>query len=265
MRRLEGKVAVVTGGARGIGRAVADAMAKQGALVVIGDTAQEEAARTAHDISVAGGAAVAVEVDVASRPAVEALADAAVRAFGVPSIAFCSAGIVTAGGETGALEIADEEWQRVLAVNLFGTFVTCQVLARTMVTASAGGSLITVSSIGADRPMAGAPAYHASKAGIAGLTRALAVNLAQYRIRANTIAPGYIATEMTKFILDDENRKTVLIGRIPIGRIGKPGDLAGTAIYLASDDSEYVTGQTIHVDGGAFVQGWTPAEPVRDQ
>lgn len=259
MNRLEGKVAIVTGGARGIGRAVAEAMAAEGASVVIGDLSADGAEEAAAAILGAGGSAVGRSVDVSVRAEVEALADVAEAAFGVASVAFCSAGITTAGGPMGLLELTDEEWDRVVGVNLRGTFLTSQVVAQRLVAAGEGGAIITVSSIGAQRPMFGAPAYHTTKAAIVGLTRALAVNLAHHGIRANGIAPGYIATQMMLDLLDEE-REATLLSRVPMARFGAPADLVGTAIFLASDESAYVTGQILHVDGGALVLGWTPAQ-----
>jgi NAD(P)-dependent dehydrogenase (short-subunit alcohol dehydrogenase family) len=147
----------------------------------------------------------------------------------------------------------------VVDVNLRGTFVTSQVVAQRLVAIGEGGSILTVSSIGAQRPMFGAPAYHTTKAGVSGLTRALAVNLAHHGIRVNAIAPGYIATPMMLALLDDE-REATLLSRVPMHRLGVPDDLVGAAVFLASDESAYVTGHILHVDGGAFVLGWTPAQ-----
>src|SRR6185295_3463327 len=151
-------------GAGAIGRAVAEAMAAEGASVVVADLVLASAEAAAAAIRDAGGAAIGVAADVSVRSDVEAMADAAQDAFGVPSVAFCSAGITTAGGATGLLELTDDEWDRVVAVNLRGTFLTSQVVAQRLVRAGVPGSLITVSSIGAQRPMFGAPAYHTTKA-----------------------------------------------------------------------------------------------------
>jgi glucose 1-dehydrogenase len=260
MTRLAGKVAIVTGGAGAIGHAVAQAMASEGAAVVIGDLETERAEAGAAAIRDTGGEAIGVPVDVSVRSEVEALADAAEAAFGVASIVFCSAGITTAGGSPELLELTDAEWDRVVEVNLRGTFLASQVVAQRLVRARAPGSIITVSSVGAERPMFGAPAYHTTKAAVSGLTRALAVNLAHHGIRANAIAPGYIATELLMNVLREPERIEALLSRVPVGRFGETSDLTGAAVYLAGDESAYVTGQVLHVDGGAAVLGWTAAQ-----
>ena len=261
MNRLDGKVAIVTGAARGIGRAVAAALASEGASVVIADVSGDGAEDAAASIRTDGHAAIGVAVDVSVRGEVEALVAAAEKAFGTPSVLVCAAGITTNGGETTFLELTDEEWGRVFDVNLGGTFLCSQVAARRMVAAGIGGSIITFSSIGAQRPMYGVPAYHTSKAAVSGLTRALAVNLAHHGIRANALAPGYILTDMMRSVmLGDEERHRALVSRVPEGRLGQPDDVVGAAVFLASDESTYITGHVMHVDGGAFVLGWTPAQ-----
>lgn len=260
MSRLDGKIAIVTGGGRGIGRTLADAMAREGASLVIADISSDMADTAADGISAAGGAAIAVSVDVSVRSEVDALMDATESAFGTPSVLVCSAGIATAGGETGFLEISDEEWDRVFAVNLRGTFLCAQTAARRMVASGTPGSIITLTSIGAERPMFGVPAYHTSKAAVSGLTRAMAVNLAHHGIRANALAPGYILTDMMRSVLGNDERTTAIVNRVPMGRLGEPHELVGAAIFLASDESVYVTGHVLHLDGGANVLGWTPAQ-----
>ncbi len=262
MTRLAGKVALVTGGGRGIGLAVAKTFAQEGASVAVADISGDSAHHAAAEIRDTGGRASGYPVDVSVRSDLEALVDDLAGEFGIPSIAFCSAGITTAGGDTEFLALTDDEWERIMAVNVRGTFLTAQVVARQLVAANSPGSLITMSSIGADRPMYGSPAYHTSKAAVAGLTRALAVNLAHHGIRANTIAPGYISTPMLLDLLTEE-RKTTLLSRVPAGRLGSTDDLTGAAVFLASNDSGYISGQTLHIDGGAFVQGWTPGQPVK--
>jgi NAD(P)-dependent dehydrogenase (short-subunit alcohol dehydrogenase family) len=269
VNRLAGKVAIVTGAARGIGRAIAMAMSTEGASVVIGDVSGEGAEQSAASIRDEGRAAIGVAVDVSVRTEVEMMVGAAADAFGTPSVLVCAAGITTAGGETTFLELSDGEWGRVFDVNLGGTFLCSQVVARRMVASGIGGSIITFSSIGAQRPMFGVPAYHTSKAAVSGLTRALAVNLAHHGIRANALAPGYILTDKMRSVLGDEERYQALVSRVPEGRLGHPEDVVGSAIFLASDESTYVTGHVMHVDGGAFVLGWTPAQnptlPPSDQ
>jgi NAD(P)-dependent dehydrogenase (short-subunit alcohol dehydrogenase family) len=260
VNRLDGKVAIVTGGARGIGRAVAVALASEGASVVIADVSGDGAGDAAASIRALGHRAIGVAADISERAEVEALVTAAEGAFGTPTVLVCAAGITTNGGETAFLELTDEEWGRVFDVNLGGTFLCSQVVARRMVAARLGGSIITFSSIGAQRPMYGVPAYHTSKAAVSGLTRALAVNLAHYGIRANALAPGYILTDMMQSVLGDDERQRALVSRVPEGRLGQPDDVVGAAVFLASDESVYITGHVMHVDGGAYVLGWTPAQ-----
>jgi NAD(P)-dependent dehydrogenase (short-subunit alcohol dehydrogenase family) len=258
MTRLAGKVAIVTGGAGGIGRAVCEAMAAEGASVVVADISGEGAEAVAAAIRELGGAAIGCAADVSDRADVERVVAAAEASFAVPSIIFHSAGITSAGGPTGFLDLADADWDRIMSVNLRGTFLVSQVAARRLVAAGEAGSIITVSSIGAERPMFGSPAYHTTKAGVSGLTRALAVNLAHHGIRANGIAPGYIATPMMRDVMSDDQEAT-LLSRVPMARLGVPSDLTAAALFLASDDSRYITGQILGVDGGALVLGWTPA------
>jgi NAD(P)-dependent dehydrogenase (short-subunit alcohol dehydrogenase family) len=252
--RLEGKVAVVTGGARGIGRAIAEGMAREGALTVIADRAVDEA-------TAAGTSSIAesYQVDVSVRSEVEGLVEAVATSHGTPAVVVCCAGIISVAEPQGALELTDEEWDGIIDVNLRGTFLCAQAVARRLVAERRPGSIITVSSIGASRPTSGAPAYHASKGGVVGLTRSLAVNLAPHGIRVNCLAPGYILSDMTRESLDDAETEKLVLDRIPLGRMGKPEDLAPAAVYLASDESAYVTGQVHFVDGGAVVLGWTPA------
>jgi NAD(P)-dependent dehydrogenase (short-subunit alcohol dehydrogenase family) len=257
MDRLEGKVAIVTGGARGIGRAAAEAMAAEGAAVVIADMSGELAAEVAAEIEASGGRALGRGADVTSRADVEALADAAEAAFGTATVVLCSAGIVNEASDP--LELSEEEWTRVLTVNATGTFLANQVCAQRMVAAGVGGSIVNVSSIGAEQPSRGAPSYHASKGAVVGLTRSLAVSLAIHGIRVNAIAPGYIETRMMGDLADHADLMGQLLDRIPAGRVGTAEDLAGAVVFLASDEASFMTGQVMLVDGGASVLGWSDA------
>jgi NAD(P)-dependent dehydrogenase (short-subunit alcohol dehydrogenase family) len=259
VRRLEGKTAIVTGAARGIGRAIAEAMANEGACVVLADRDSEEAKRVAAAIGGGDGQALALPVDVALRDDVEAMVATTAETFGPPEVLVTCAGILAVRELQGLLELTDDEWNGVLDVNLRGTFLCAQAVARLLVAHGRPGSIATVSSVGATRPSDGAPAYHASKGGVEGLTRSLAVNLGPHGIRVNAIAPGYIATDMTRDGLDDIGTWTAIHSRIPLGYMGDAAALAGAAVYLASDESAYVTGQTLAVDGGALVLGWSPA------
>jgi NAD(P)-dependent dehydrogenase (short-subunit alcohol dehydrogenase family) len=257
--RLDETTAIVTGAARGIGRAIAEGLAREGARVVAADRDASGAAEAARAISEAGGTALARGVDVSARVEVEELVEEAAASFGTARALVCCAGIIAVEECQGPLELTDEEWEGVLAVNLRGTFLCVQAVARRLVAERLTGSIVTVSSMGATRPSAGAPAYHASKGGVDALTRSLAVNLAPNGIRVNGLAPGYILTDMTREGLDDPATWRAIHSRIPLGRMGDPDDLVGAAVFLASDESAYMTGQVLFVDGGALVLGWTPA------
>jgi NAD(P)-dependent dehydrogenase (short-subunit alcohol dehydrogenase family) len=273
--RLAGRVAVVTGGGNGIGRASALRLASDGAKVVVADVMEDPARETVRLIAEAGGEAVAVVGDAASRVDNEAMSQMAVTTWGRLDILLTAAGISHANYRSGDIE-ADvkmiganlanvdtpwrtfidldvESWQRVIDVNLTGTLLAMQACADKMVEAGNGGSIVTIASIAAKNPDAGPLAYTVSKAGVWMLTKKAARELAAAGIRVNAIGPGYIATNMTQLIeLLPEERRTDLATRIPLGRVGRPDEVASVVSFLASDDASYMTGTILHPDGGYF-------------
>ena len=274
--RLENQVAVITGGANGLGRATAIRFAEEGADVVVADVLAEPAAETVAAVGAVGRRAVFVPLEAASRESNEAVADVAVERFGRLDVVMTAAGITHGGyvsGDTDAdrkmllrrLDHVDQpsmafcsieldDWQRVIDVNLTGTFLALQACARRMIELDIAGRCITIASIAAKHPDAGPVAYTASKAGVWMLTKKAARELAPAGIRVNAIGPGFIATNMTAVIDEFADRKEALMAAIPLGRMGQPRDIANAALFLASDESSYMTGEILHPDGGFFTE-----------
>lgn len=250
--RLKGKVALVTGASSGIGRAIAERYAAEGAHVAVNylprGSNEEEARAVADSLATPG---MTVGADVTRRPEVEGMVAGVVEKFGRLDIAVCNAGIEI---KRPFLEATDEEWDAVISVNLYGTFVVSQVAARQMVRQGGGGKLIYTSSVHEDIPFPGYTSYCASKGGVRMLMRNLAVELAPHRINVNNIAPGAIATPINQAVLDDPEAKAEAVSEIPWGRFGHPEEVAAVAAFLASDDADYVTGSTYYVDGGLTQQ-----------
>ena len=250
--RLENKVALVTGASSGIGKAIAARYAAEGAHVGVnylpGGTRQADA-----DAQVAGYATegLAVGGDVSKREDVERMIAEVTAKFGRIDIAVNNAGIEI---KRPFLEVTDEEWTRVINVNLLGSFLVHQVAARAMVKQGGGGKLINISSVHEDIPFPEFTAYCASKGGIRMMMRNMAMELAPYKINVNNIAPGAIATPINQKVLDDPVASKNAISEIPWGRFGRPEEVASVAVFLASDEAEYVTGSTYYVDGGLTQQ-----------
>lgn len=245
--RLGNKNAIVTGAGSGIGRAIAVGFASEGARVACADIKLAAAQETAERIGSAGGAAIPAAVDVSQRAQVEAMLAAALAAFGRIHILVAAAGI---GPIAHFLDITDEIWDRVLAVNLKGLFLCGQVVARHMA-AAGGGAIINVTSQAAEVAQPDCAHYYASKGGGKQLTKAMAVDLARHNIRVNALAPGLTNTGMTRLSSEDQwaFRKKIL-ERIPLGRPAEPEEMVGAAIFMASDESGYMTGTSLVVDGG---------------
>jgi len=258
--RLQGRVAAITGGALGIGRATALIFAAEGATVALGDVEVGAAEAVAREITERGGTAIAIGVDVGDAGQVEAFIERVVAEFGRLDVMFANAGIAHAAP---FLEHPEAQWHRVLRVNLTGVFLCCQAAARQMVK-QGGGRIITTASINGFRGVENLVGYNVTKAGVVELTRTMAVELAQHHITVNAIAPAQINTRLTRGLPEEARRRRV--ERIPMGRFGEPDEVARVALFLASDDASYVTGHTLAVDGGYLAGGlWsrTPASPVQ--
>jgi NAD(P)-dependent dehydrogenase (short-subunit alcohol dehydrogenase family) len=246
--RLKGKIALVTGAARGIGLAVAKALAAEGAVPVIADI-NEAGARDA--LSTLGHAeGLALGVDVADEASVAAMIDAIRARHGRLDILVNNAGI---GGNTPFLDIKLAEWNRTIAVNLTGAFLVAQASARVMVKGG-GGKIVNIASVSGQRGGHGRAAYGAAKAGLELLTKVMAVELAEHGINVNSIAPGAIETEMAKFAHDAATRAAYDY-LIPMTRYGTPEEIADAAVFLCSDESRYIHGHTLNVDGGFRAAG----------
>jgi len=238
--KLENKVAIVTGAASGIGLAIADLFVAEGAKVIYSDIND-------GGLKLDPARAAFVPCDVAQSAAVDALVKAAVDKFGRLDIMVNNAGIGSLGS---ILDTTDAVWEKTLQVNLFGVFYGARAAAQAMKAAGIKGSIINMSSILGAVGFSGAVAYSATKGGVVQLTHAGALDLAPLGIRINAIAPGFIATNMTKGILEDKDFQAMVKANTPLGYVGEPNDIAQAALYLASDDAKYVTGTVIYVDGG---------------
>ncbi len=252
--RLQDKVAVVTGGASGIGRASVLKLAKEGAKVAIVDVeSQLEAANmVCAEVSAAGGSAMVVGANVANRAQVESMVQAVVNQFGRLDILVANAGItrdaftIRKNKEGEIKKMSDEQWDAVLSVNLKGTWLCAQAAALPMMEQKSGKMSFTASF--GMRGNMGQANYAASKAGIVGLTRTLALEFARYGINVNCIAPGATKTPMTASIPEDLVKR--LIAKVPLGRMAEPEEIANVHAFLVSDEASYITGQCIFVDGG---------------
>lgn len=244
MMRFQDDVVVVTGASRGIGREIALMFGSEGARVACVATSEANAASTADAVIAAGGCAKAYGLDVSESEAVKEVFEQVTTDFGTPSILVNNAGITR---DTLLMRMKDDDWDRVLAVNLKGAYNTCQAVTKGMMKARKG-RIINISSIIGIHGGAGQANYAASKAGLIGLTLSLAKELGSRGITCNAVAPGFIETDMTTD-LSEEFRESV-VKTAPLGRLGSPEDIARVVLFLASDDAGYMTGQVLTVDGG---------------
>ncbi len=272
--RLDDKTAIITGGSNGIGRACATRFSREGASIVVADLLVDEGRAAAAAIEADGGRAIFVELEASDPESNRAMVDAAVDAFGTVDVLVTAAGISHGGylsGDaeadrkryTAAAERADtpaaslteldiDDWRRVLDVNLTGTLLAVQAMAKTLIDQDRSGSIVTIASIAAVDPLWGAPSYPVSKAGVWMLTKNAARTLAPVGIRVNSIGPGFIETNMTAVMSEVEEIHGVVMGGTPLGRKGTPDEVANVALFLASDEASFVTGELIHPDGGWF-------------
>ncbi len=241
---LKGKVALITGGARGIGKSVAVSLAEAGANIAVVDRDMDEALKTAKELEIYGVNAIAVKTDVTNPEDVNGMVAEVVGALGTIDIAFCNAGICI---NEKAEEMSYESWRKVIDINLTGVFLAAQAVGRLMIK-NGKGSIITTASMSGHIVNYPQPqsAYNASKAGVIMLTKSLAVEWAPHNVRVNSISPGYIATEMTR---KATQWIPTWVDSTPVRRMGNPEELQGVVLYLASDASTFTTGSDIVVDG----------------
>ncbi|MCC9166613.1 SDR family oxidoreductase [Pontibacter harenae] len=254
-KRLEGQVAVITGASSGIGQGIAIAMGREGAKVVINYYSDEEGANyTKSEIEKAGGTAITIGANVSKEDEVQKIFETAREAFGTIDILVNNAGIQQ---DASLLEMSLEQWQKVISTNLTGPFLCAKEAAKEFVkngvkegVSKAAGKIIFISSVHDIIPWGGRVNYTAAKGGVMMMMKTLAQELASDRIRVNSISPGAIKTDINKKDWESEEGKQKMLSQIPYGRIGEPEDIAKVAVWLATDEADYVTGATIYVDGG---------------
>lgn len=253
MGALEGQVAVVSGGASGIGRSVVDAFVEEGARVFVADVDAEGVARAvaAHGHNTVDGCAT----DVRDESAVARMVERCVRRFGRLDIAVNAAGTAAFAP---LHEMTREEWQRVVDVNLTGVFLCLKHEAAQMVRQGTGGAIVNIASLNARQPAEGMAAYCAAKAGVAMLTEVAALELARHGIRVNAIAPGLVRTPLTEPLRAVPGVEAAFLAETPLGRVGEPEEVAALAVYLVSPAASWMTGQTVGLDGGASLRKYPP-------
>ena len=257
--RLEGKVALITGGSRGMGAAMARLFAQEGAKVVIGDILEAEGRQVEAEITQAGGEARFVRLDVTREDEWRQAIDTAVSQYGKLNVLVHNAGIirlVVEGGVHRAMKLEEmdpEAWDEVIDVNLKGTYLGTRLAIPEMRKAG-GGSIIIISSVGGLTGSASSPAYGASKGAVRIFAKNVAIQYAKDGIRANSIHPGYIETPMIKDLYADPEFRQAKMREVPLDRLGRPEDVAYGALYLASDESSFVTGSELVIDGGIYAQ-----------
>ncbi|MBT2570221.1 3-oxoacyl-[acyl-carrier-protein] reductase [Planococcus sp. ISL-110] len=245
MSKLAGKTAIITGASRGIGAEIARKFAADGAKVVVNYSgSQEKAEAVVAGIQADGGEAIAVKANVSDSESVKAMVEETMKTFGSVDILVNNAGITR---DNLMMRMKDDEWDDVINTNLKGVFVCTKAVTRQMMKQRAG-RIINIASIVGVMGNAGQANYVASKAGVIGLTKTTARELASRGITANAVAPGFITTDMTDQLTEEVQK--AMLGQIPLGRFGAPEDVAKAALFLASDDASYMTGQTLHLDGG---------------
>jgi glucose 1-dehydrogenase len=250
--RLQGKVAIVTGSATGIGKAIVQRFAQEGAMVTINYVGKpEQAAAVRARIEEAGGKAIVVQADVSQAGDVQQLIAQTVQHFGKLDIMVNNAGIEK---KVPFLEVPEDLWDRIIAVDLKGPWLCSQAAARQMVRQGGGGRIINISSVHEDMTMPTNAPYCAAKGGLRMMMRTVAVELAPYQITVNNIGPGAIDTPMDAPLKEHPEQMRQLLSEIPLGRMGQPEEVAGLATYLASDEAAYVTGSTYFIDGGMLRQ-----------
>jgi len=248
---LEGKTAVVTGGTSGIGRALSLGLADAGADVIATARRQQEVDQTADAVEARGRKTLRLVSDVCNRESLETLLTAVLKRFGKVDILINCAGKIK---RTPTISLPEEEWTDILNTNLTGTLRACQIFGKHMLERGYG-RIINIASLNSFVALSEVAAYAASKAGVASLTRSLAVEWSKKGITVNAIAPGVFRTDINAALLDSSPRGHELLMRTPMGRFGKTEELVGAAVYLASDSSSFVTGQTLVVDGGFLASG----------
>lgn len=243
---LDEKIALVTGAAKGIGRAISLKLADAGAKLVINDLKASDCEETVREIKSRGADATSVEADISNGVQVEHMVEETVRAFGSLDILVNNAGAVV---RKPSLEMSEEEWDRVVDVNLKGTFLCSRAAARQMMKRKKG-RIINIASVLGEVALPPRSAYSASKGGIISLTRDMALEFAKDGIRVNAVAPGWVKTETRQEYFAEEGVSKYLLDRIPLGRFCEPGEVASLVAFLASDQADYITGETIAIDGG---------------